>query len=296
MVAWVLTARCNQRCAHCGCWSQDKPELPPHRAPALARRIARSGVLAVSLQGGEPLLHSKLGAIIRILASSGVRTRLTSNGLLVPERLPELAPLDSLKISLDGPEAVHDALRGEGSHRAAMAAIDAARTADLPVRIATVLSGPSISALPEHLAQLGRLGLRATFNPLEQRSDEPAGIAPDAEAMEAALTLLEDLARRGDPRVGSSPALLASLRCWPQPPAQDCQAGALIARVLPDGRVRSCDRVLQDLPADWEAWLATPPARRRVGHCSGCQRNNTTELNLATRGALDALRSVLRMR
>jgi MoaA/NifB/PqqE/SkfB family radical SAM enzyme len=296
VVAWVLTSRCNQRCAHCGCWCGEEPELDPDRALDLARRIARSGVLAVSLQGGEPLLHPQLGSILRILDRSGLRTRLTSNGRLVPDRLQDLAPLDSLKISLDGPEAVHDRLRGAGSHRAALVAIDAARAVRLPVRVATVLSAPSIGSLEQHLEQLRRLELRATFNPLERRSSQTVEVEPSPHAMRAALARLEGLARRGDPRIGSSPAVLAALACWPRPPVTECQAGALLAMVMPDGRVLSCEQVPQAIPDDWDGWVATPVAQRRVGPCDGCQRSNTAELSLAATGALDAVRSVLRMR
>jgi MoaA/NifB/PqqE/SkfB family radical SAM enzyme len=66
--------------------------------------LAALGTAAITISGGEPLLHPKLDEIIRSIRSHGVLAGLITNGyLLTPERIKQLnrAGLDHLQISID---------------------------------------------------------------------------------------------------------------------------------------------------------------------------------------------------
>jgi len=293
-VTWELTERCNQRCAHCGYWRDPGPETSAQQAERIARELVATGVLGVSLCGGEVLLRDDLGALISILARGGLLTRLTTNGRLVPERIEELAELDAVKFSLDGPRGVHDRLRGDGSFDAVMAGIEAVRRTGLHAQVNTLLSGPLLEHLEEHLRQVRRLGLSVTFQPPEVRHPEAEAavlaLQPDPAAFRAALADLQQRKRSGDDRIGNSSGVLAAMERWPDAQETTCQAGRWFARILSDGRIVACDRS--------HASLAYVPVDRgtlpRPTRCDGCWQNNTLELNRALGGSVDSLRAALR--
>jgi MoaA/NifB/PqqE/SkfB family radical SAM enzyme len=72
------------------------------------------GYRTASFSGGEPVLNKDLGMLLRHAKSLGMRTTVTSNGMLLKEaRLEMLANVtDVLAISLDGVPQSHDRMRG----------------------------------------------------------------------------------------------------------------------------------------------------------------------------------------
>ena len=62
----------------------------------------------------EPLLHPRIDEIVRMIAGRGHHVDLVTNGLLLAEKAAELAAagIDTIHVSLDGPEEVHDRIRG----------------------------------------------------------------------------------------------------------------------------------------------------------------------------------------
>ena len=71
------------------------------------------GVEWVVLSGGEPLMHSDLFRLCRMLRAMGIRITLLSSGLLLKRNARAIVEhVDEVIVSLDGPEAVHDAIRG----------------------------------------------------------------------------------------------------------------------------------------------------------------------------------------
>lgn len=111
------TRRCNLRCRHCysssGPWVADTTGFDVLRRTVADARSLGYDVLAVS--GGEPLLFRELLPLLRYAHELGMRTAVTTNGLLLTERrLAELVGLvDVLAISLDGRPETHDWMRGD---------------------------------------------------------------------------------------------------------------------------------------------------------------------------------------
>ena len=276
-------------------------ELTPVQARDMARAMTMGGVLAVSFCGGEVLLREDLGTLLRRFHRDGVTTRVTSNGLLVPERMEDLKWAGGLKLSLDGPPDLHDHIRGAGAYEAIEAALAAARGAQLPVQVNSVLSHRLILRLEEHLETIGRLGVSVTFQPPEVRpgADEDAVRAamPTPLALQAAAAHIVSLKRRRDRRIGNSLGTLEILARWPEQAPIDCAAGSRFCRVAADGRVLACDRPQAPHPPP-QAGQAPDFARgvremRKAGRCQGCWRNNTLEINRllgGSAGAWDAVR------
>jgi MoaA/NifB/PqqE/SkfB family radical SAM enzyme len=109
------TRRCNLRCLHCySLSSPDERQKLPYETVSGALDDAREqGYSTASFSGGEPFLYPELGRAVRYAKSLGMRTTVTSNGMLItPARLAELAgSLDVLAISLDGAPESHDHMR-----------------------------------------------------------------------------------------------------------------------------------------------------------------------------------------
>ncbi|MGX4735975.1 radical SAM protein [Kitasatospora griseola] len=118
------TRRCNLRCLHC--YSSSGPDVAETtELPVLQRAVADAAALGydvLGVSGGEPTLYRPLDELLRTARSHGMRTTVTSNGMLLTgRRLSELAGLvDVLAISLDGVPDSHVRMRRDPRSFAAM--------------------------------------------------------------------------------------------------------------------------------------------------------------------------------
>lgn len=130
VVVWNCTRACNLSCAHCYASAKYTPapdELTTDEARVLFDDLARFGVPAVLLSGGEPLVRPDLFELVAYGRSLGLRFTLSSNGTLIDgDTAARLAAVGVVYvgISLDGAADDHDRLRRKaGSHRAAVAGL-----------------------------------------------------------------------------------------------------------------------------------------------------------------------------
>lgn len=88
----AITARCNQRCAGClyerGFMAGQ--ELPTPVLRALVDDAAQLGVRSLRLYGGEPMLHRDLPEVVARAVDQGLRTYVTTNGVLLEQRIDDL--------------------------------------------------------------------------------------------------------------------------------------------------------------------------------------------------------------
>jgi len=131
-LTFSLLDRCNLRCSHC--WLESGPSLSKASVSLpVARRVIEDfsslGGTAIRFTGGEPLLHSAWSELLGFADTAGLTVLLQTNGtLLDDDRLSKLQALGlsalQIQISLDGATAaVHDRVRGTGSFRKTIAAI-----------------------------------------------------------------------------------------------------------------------------------------------------------------------------
>jgi MoaA/NifB/PqqE/SkfB family radical SAM enzyme len=107
-------SRCNCRCVMCDIWRIRQireitaADLEPHIAG-----LRELKVRWVVFSGGEPLMHSDLSALARLLRREGIRTTLLTAGLILERHAVQVADdLDDVIVSLDGPREIHDRIRG----------------------------------------------------------------------------------------------------------------------------------------------------------------------------------------
>ena len=96
--------RCNLSCAYCNEFDNFSQPVPTDEMLHRIDLLAALGTAAITISGGEPLLHPELDEIIRRIRRHGILAGLITNGyLLTPERINRLnrAGLDQLQISID---------------------------------------------------------------------------------------------------------------------------------------------------------------------------------------------------
>ena len=119
---WELTLACNLRCEHCGSRAgcARPEELDTAQCVDVVHQLSDLECRLITLSGGEPTLRADWEEIARAAVARKVTVNIVSNGTtLTPEVARRMAGcgLSNVGISIDGPEAVHDAVRGAGTFR-----------------------------------------------------------------------------------------------------------------------------------------------------------------------------------
>jgi MoaA/NifB/PqqE/SkfB family radical SAM enzyme len=291
----LVGGRCDLRCPCCASWRQTTPETPGKAWARAMREIAAwlPGA-AVTISGGEPLLHADIAAITRAAGEAGLAVNLSTSGQPLDDALvEELAnwPLNGVTFSLDGFEATHDRWRGApGLHRRATGWIERLKELRPALRTTAALvirrdNLDELAAFTDWLLakpEIDHLYFQAVA---AQRGLFPNGVDPRkmpwAPAPERAAKFLVWLAARRETtkKIENSARQLALWReCFRDPAGVwaalgACRVGELALTILADGGVSLCcfeDAFarLGDAPLP-ELWRspAADAVRRRMRAC-----------------------------
>lgn len=109
--------KCNLACLHC--YSSSGPEhremLDVEALKKFLEYAYQHGFNNISVSGGEPFLYSGLSELFKYTKSLGYQNTMASNGMLLQSERNQriLEYVDLIAISLDGPEELHDKIRGQ---------------------------------------------------------------------------------------------------------------------------------------------------------------------------------------
>lgn len=156
---WELTLACCFSCRYCGSngGRARKNELDTQECLSLADDLADLGCKRVSLIGGEVFLRPDWEVIIQRLVSNGIVVCIVSNGYLIDTQLAERISrlsIESVALSIDGPEKFHDRYRQEGSFARAKRALGVLANAGVPSSVISTLNSENVHALEELYAFL----------------------------------------------------------------------------------------------------------------------------------------------
>ncbi|HNV70166.1 MAG TPA: radical SAM protein, partial [Candidatus Ozemobacteraceae bacterium] len=171
---WHLTNACNLHCRHCYQDHQPEPDITFETVRAtldqafdllaFLRRVRQRPdlKLRLTLTGGEPLLSPVLFPLLELLSTqcsaNDVECALLTNGTLIDRdcahRLARYQPV-YVQVSLDGPEALHEDMRGRGSFAPAVAGLQHLRQAGVTTSISFTAHAGNYRSFPE-VARLGR--------------------------------------------------------------------------------------------------------------------------------------------
>lgn len=123
-ISLTITNACNLRCRMCGQWSTEgymhgrkeglKQELTLADWKRLVDEIAAHGVSSVLLRGGEVFLFSDIVELLEYINAKGIFISIDTNGTMLKKHAADIVRIGNvhLTISVDGPEEIHDQVRG----------------------------------------------------------------------------------------------------------------------------------------------------------------------------------------
>jgi MoaA/NifB/PqqE/SkfB family radical SAM enzyme len=245
-VGFELTHLCNLACAYCDRHTKLPHEMTTPQILDALEGLRRLGMAEISLDGGEPLLHRDVETVVEWLVDHDVVVRMNTNGILVPTRRAVIERLSKVKISLDGPRAVHDEARGHKAFDRAIAGAAFARDLGVPVELTCVVGTHNVHALDELIDLVTRLDFSIIFQPARDSlfvgSSNDTGHRLDAERMRHAFRRIEHAKRRGAPVLNRWTSL-RHFRNFPDDAPIPCAAGWINVTMDPEGNLHHCGQV-----------------------------------------------------
>jgi radical SAM protein with 4Fe4S-binding SPASM domain len=297
-IQWHFIEACNLRCAHCYQDGYRDDMLPDHDLLAIADSLDAAmcrwnRVGRVSLTGGEPFKAPRQLALLierfeqsPYFESIGILT----NGTLIDANLVNTVrrhkKVREVQVSLDGATAdTHDAVRGGGSFRLALAGIERLRAGGLPVAIMFTLTRQNQHESQEIVDLAGHLGCAAVTVERVIARGRAAGQDLDLAPNEL-RDVYERIAVKKRSLGGSSAVKVRTTRpLWCLVDGEDggvCIAGLTGLTIMHDGTALPCRRLplpLGNILRDglFKIWYTSPvlwDLRRKNRMDSACLQCN----------------------
>lgn len=143
-VGWDITNRCNLRCEHCYANASAKldNELSLEEVKNTIDQLSQLGTVLIALSGGEPLTREDIYEIISYIKGKDIELFINSNGTLITKDIAGKlrdSGVRHLEVSIEGPEHIHDSIRGKGSFRKAVAGFENCIEAGIETGILTTV-------------------------------------------------------------------------------------------------------------------------------------------------------------
>ncbi len=123
-ISFTVTNTCNLRCRMCGQWSEEgyirdgtkspTPALEVADWKRVVDEVAGHEIAFLLIRGGEPFLYPGLIELLEYIHGKGIFLSIDSNGTRLEQYAADLVRIGNMHItfSVDGPEEIHDQVRG----------------------------------------------------------------------------------------------------------------------------------------------------------------------------------------
>ncbi len=300
-----LTERCNLACTHC---YQEGPAPREMSLPEIAAAVKKiSDTIdawsqeydvpfspGFNVTGGEPLLRNDLKEILRVISDHGFTIFLLTNGTLIDTDISAMlasVPVKGVQVSLEGPEEVHDLIRGRGSFTSAVNGARHLIDAGLTVTFNITLSEINAGYFPDMISLAAGAGVQKLgFSRLVPYGRGSSLIGTMLRPERTREIYEEALAYRvpglhivtGDP-LASQTGEAGNMPEGGGFPLGGCAAGISGITVLPDGTLTPCRRLgipigniltdsLREVWANSDVLNALRNKEAYKGKCSECAR------------------------
>ncbi len=305
-IQWHLTERCNLQCKHCYQTGGKSEELSLEEIRVVLDEIIDMLEVweemyelefspSMNVTGGEPFLRQDLFEILEEMSLAGFAISLLTNGTLIDtEKAEQLARfgINRVQVSIEGPEAIHDSIRGKGSFAASCKGVKHLVEAGLRVTLNATLSEINAEKFQDMIAIAQTLGVqRLGFSRLVpsgrglnlvNRMINPKRIKEIYESIFGLDTGSLEIVT-GDP-------VASQMRQGPGPvddcgpiATGGCAAGVSGLTILPDGTVIPCRRLdvplgtvrtdsLREIWANSEILEQLRDRSQYKGRCGKCER------------------------
>ncbi|MFH2136963.1 MAG: radical SAM protein [Candidatus Omnitrophota bacterium] len=247
VVSFAVTYRCNRHCQYCNWPTADCEELSFHQAKEVLDKLVILGVKRLQFTGGEPFLRKDMAELISHAKNKNINifVCVNSNGKGVPEALERIKAVDMVCLSIEGPEEVHDAIRGKGSYQEVICAAQAVRKNKIRLKFTSTLNKLNISSVEYLLGFARRFDTKVSFQILDTYclgSKQENPLLPNSLEVKR---VLQDLLRfKGDPDygrfIGNSRIGLLNLQGRKAQSFSRCASGRVLFRVTPNGYMYPC--------------------------------------------------------
>ncbi|WP_420208559.1 radical SAM protein [Candidatus Electronema sp. JC] len=265
-VSFELTRRCNFRCIHCYLGDQEhirknrQQELDTATVCRLIDALAASGVLFLTMTGGDPMLRPDFIEIYRHAVRSGLLVTVFCNGSLVTDEIVSAFvehPPRAVEVTLYGAsQDIFDAVtQTAGSYAACMKGVERLRQAKVRLRLKTMV-------LTVNQAELAALWQRADEMGVQFRHDcsiipalsngDNGGRSNAGDSLRDTLRfrLAPEQAAAADMSIGKVAEKLQERACVAVPTEPStklyrCGAGKSSCHITPYGKMQPCLITLQ---------------------------------------------------
>jgi AdoMet-dependent heme synthase len=306
LIQWHLTERCNLRCRHCYQEGGNQAELSLAEIYRVIDEI--SDMLkawqedydlefspSFNVTGGEPFLRADFFDILDRLLKTGFEIYILSNGTCITSDLAQkIAALGvhGVQVSLEGPEEIHERVRGRGSFAAALQGVRHLLEARVQVSLNATISRMNAGYFQDLVDLATELGVHRLGCSRLVPAGRGQNLLDDLLTREETKQFYESILSQrvegleiatGDPMAaqmqGSAPAADDNNAF----PAGGCAAGVSGLTILADGTVTPCRRLPIPLGKVGdnslrEIW-ATSPVLEQLrdkqlyqGKCGNCSR------------------------
>lgn len=247
-----LLNACNLRCVYCRCPAVTIRLLTTEQWCDIIRQLGQVGAARVRFQGGEPTLRADFATLCAAVRAAGAMCGVTTNGIRIAERPELLDGLDDVIISLDAvTPAIHDRLRGNGTHGQVVRAIDLARDRGVATYVTMVVTSINYEEVAPLLDFCEARGVVMHAQPIlfghRYFADGVRELALTPAQQRALHTQLADWKRQGRPLVFTA-STYANVAGWsdhdvlatPAGGTSDCVAGRYHIHIEANGDVHPC--------------------------------------------------------
>jgi MoaA/NifB/PqqE/SkfB family radical SAM enzyme len=204
------------------------------------------GTRFISFTGGEPLLRKDIDEIVSHCKTNGLYASLNSNGFELKDKPQTVKKFDFVIMSLDGQEAIHDYIRGDGSYRRVLEAAEMLKENKMRLNFAVTLTKFNLDQIGFLMNKANEYNATITFQPASLNvlyADRDNAIRPSEDENKKAIQEIMDYKSTRKGRViTNSFSVLRHLYDWPNKRMVRCASGQISCRIKSNGDLCLCNR------------------------------------------------------
>lgn len=253
-VSWVLTYRCNKNCLYCG--TRDKfdntnEELPTQKVCDIIAALVRLGTKFITFTGGEPFIREDIDDIVRFASKRNMLIKINSNGGLWNKHQKIIPLLHKVQLSLDGPQEIHDVLRGKNSYEEVIDSASIIKAKGGNFYFSSVLTEQNFHYVDFLLELAGRFKAKVLFQPISPPVNTEVSPFKEnflsflhSKSYKDVIRHLIQMKLKKNPFIMNSLSGLHYLSELPEGPKPAtkirCCAGRCYFRITPQGQIYGC--------------------------------------------------------